>query len=183
MNLPNGLTILRIVLAILLMPVALHPGFVYKCLALVIFLAASLTDYWDGRLARKNKQVTDFGILMDPVADKMLVLSAFIAFAWIKLVPVWTVSVVIVRDMVVTGRRLFMKPGRAQSARASGKNKTVFQFSFIVGILMLLIVREMTFWNASWNLAADRVIYAVMLGVVAMTLWSGVRYIAASRSK
>jgi CDP-diacylglycerol--glycerol-3-phosphate 3-phosphatidyltransferase len=176
MNLPNCLTMLRIVLAVLLLPAAFAPGIGFKALALVIFLAASFTDYWDGRIARERGLITDFGILMDPLADKMLVLAAFISFSQMGLIPAWMVLAVIARDLLITGLRLTMRPGKAQSARSSGKNKTAFQFLAIFGILVYLIIRETPDWNPAWEPIAHRAIYGVMLAVVAMTLWSGVRY-------
>lgn len=181
MNLPNFLTIIRMILAVLFLPAAFTPGMASKITALVIFLVASATDYWDGWLARKNNQITDFGTLMDPIADKMLVISAFISFAQIGLIPPWMVLAVITRDLLITSLRLTMPAGRSQSARTSGKNKTAFQFVAIFGILTFLIVKETSGWDAARDASAERVIYFVMLAVVVLTLWSGVRYALAQK--
>ena len=106
MNLPNKLTILRIALAVVFVVLLFIPGLPAKIGALITFLAASLTDLLDGYLAKKNGQITDFGILMDPIADKILILSAFLAFVQMQLVEAWMVVIIIFREAVVTGLRV-----------------------------------------------------------------------------
>src|SRR6266550_3272364 len=96
MNLPNGLTLMRIFLV---------PFLVAVLVAALIFLAASLTDLLDGYLARKRGQVTTLGTLLDPVADKLLISSAFISLVQLQVVPAWVVVIIVGREFAVTGLR------------------------------------------------------------------------------
>jgi CDP-diacylglycerol--glycerol-3-phosphate 3-phosphatidyltransferase len=178
-NLPNFLTVSRIFLAAAFVFCLLSAGPWTKPLALVLFLTASATDYWDGRLARQRGQVSNFGGFMDPLADKVLTLSAFVSFVRLHLVNPWLVAVIVLRDIAVTAIRSWV-PSKAQSARESGKQKTVFQMAFIGGVLLFLIFRETAFWPERWTIAALGAIRYSMVVVVLLTLWSGVRYAAMS---
>ena len=178
MNLPNFLTCSRIGLTAIFMFLLFLPGVVSKGMALFVFLLASLTDYWDGWLARKCNQITSFGKLMDPIADKLLTLSAFLAFVQMAIMPAWMVVAIITRDLLITGLRLLMpEKGNAQAARSSGKHKTALQFAAIVGVLVFLTLKETSYWNPEWTLGALRFIYWSLFFIVAVTLWSGVRYV------
>lgn len=182
MNLPNFLTNLRIALAVLFLWLIFLAGFPAKFLALLAFLLASLTDYWDGRLARKNNQVTSFGRLMDPIADKILTLSAFLAFVQLGLMPAWMVILIITRDLLITGVRLVMPADSlSQGTRKSGKHKTVLQFTAIIGVLIFICLRETSFWQSAWTHEALAFIHYVMLFIVGITLWSGIRYLMANK--
>ena len=157
-------------------------GAVPKGLALFIFLLASLTDYWDGRLARKNNQTTSFGKLMDPIADKLLTLSAFLAFVQMAIIPAWMAVVIITRDLLITGLRLLMpEKGESKGVRSSGKHKTALQFASIVGVLLFLTIKETSYWQTAWTPAALQFIYWSMFLTVAVTLWSGIRYVVKNR--
>jgi CDP-diacylglycerol--glycerol-3-phosphate 3-phosphatidyltransferase len=185
MNTPNVLTCSRLVLtAIFLYFLSLH-GFAARASALSTFLLATLTDYWDGRLARERGEVTRFGKLMDPIADKALTLAAFGAFAWLELIPVWMVALIVARDLGITAFRLQMADasGHAQEARWSGKAKTSFQFLAIVSVLGYLVVRETPAWHAAWDAPACRAIFLGMLAVTAFTLWTGLHYFRKSRPR
>ena len=106
MNLPNKLTISRIMLTVLFL-IALFVEFSFHyTVALVLFVAASITDILDGTIARKRGLITDFGKLMDPLADKMLICSAFIAFIELEWMPAWMVIVIVARELAITGLRL-----------------------------------------------------------------------------
>ena len=106
MNVPNRLTISRLLLTgafVLILSVGMP--FAYTT-SLVLFIIAAFTDFFDGRIARKNKIVTDFGILMDPLADKVLTCAAFILFAELGCMPAWMVVVVVAREIGITGLRM-----------------------------------------------------------------------------
>lgn len=151
-------------------------------MALFVFLLASLTDYWDGRIARKRGLITSFGTLMDPIADKILTLSAFLAFVQMSILPAWMAVAIITRDFLITGLRLLMsEKSAAQGARSSGKHKTALQFATIVGVLIFLTIKETAYWNPNWTPTALRFIYWSMLLIVVVTLWSGVRYVVKNR--
>jgi CDP-diacylglycerol--glycerol-3-phosphate 3-phosphatidyltransferase len=180
-NLPNQLTLLRIALSFLLIVLLLTPGFPAKLAACFIFAAASLTDLWDGRLARARGLVSDFGVLMDPIADKILVLSAFVAFVQLDLVPAWMVVLVASREFLVTGLRLFaLGKGHVLPAEAAGKHKTASQIVAISLVLIFLAVRE-ALGDASqasnWIHASHSGIWWLMLLTVFLTLSSGFSFL------
>jgi CDP-diacylglycerol---glycerol-3-phosphate 3-phosphatidyltransferase len=178
MSLPNLLTLSRIFLSFIFMFCVVSAGFFSKALALFIFLLASLTDYWDGRLARHLQQITNFGKLMDPIADKFLSLSAFLAFVQLGIIPAWMAILVIARDFLVTGFRLMIPDGVcSQTPRSSGKHKTALQFASIIGVLLFLVMEETPFWKAEWTPWALDFIYYSLFFIVLLTLWSGVRYV------
>jgi CDP-diacylglycerol---glycerol-3-phosphate 3-phosphatidyltransferase len=187
MNLPNKLTILRIALAFVFIILLFLPGLLSKVSALFVFLLASITDFLDGYLAKKNNQITDFGRLMDPVADKILILSAFLAFVQMQLVPAWMVVVIIFREAIVTGlRALALAKGRVIAADTGGKRKTLAQISAIFAILLLIVFKEAGPVNLSfWNDGAERIyknaIFGLMLVTVALTLISGLSYLIKNR--
>lgn len=134
MNLPNKLTMLRIILVpffVLFMTVGKSPTAVL--IALVIFTAASLTDMLDGKIARKYNLVTNFGKLMDPLADKVLVMSAMICFVALDAAPAWIVIVILAREFLVTSLRLIAAgEGVVIAADKWGKIKTVTQMAWII---------------------------------------------------
>jgi CDP-diacylglycerol---glycerol-3-phosphate 3-phosphatidyltransferase len=187
MNLPNKLTILRVVLAFVFIILLFVNGLAAKIAAFLVFLAASVTDLLDGYIAKRNNQVTDFGRLMDPIADKILILSAFLAFVQMGLVPAWMVIIIIFREVAVTGlRALALTKGKVLSSDSGGKHKTVSQVLVIMAILLLVIFREagpriLSFWSAGMEAAYKDTIFALMLITVVLTLISGVSYLVKNR--
>ena len=153
MNLPNTLTTSRLVAALVVMLAMALPIPFSTTVAFVVFVAASITDYWDGKLARLHYGVTAFGKLMDPLADKVLVCAALVGFVGIRLkyepayslVPAWVVVVIIAREFAVTGLRLLAATAshrRVISAGGWGKLKTVWQMVAIIATFILLAARE-----------------------------------------
>ena len=138
MNLPNKLTILRILLIPFFVFFMLTDYVPYsKWIALVIFIVASLTDLADGKIARKHNLVTNFGKFMDPLADKLLVTSAFICLVAIHRIPTWIVIIIIAREFVITGfRTLAVENGIVIAASYWGKFKTTFQMFAIILLIM-----------------------------------------------
>ena len=185
MNLPNKLTLLRIAMVFVFIPLLFIHGVWAKFAAFLVFLAASMTDLLDGYLAKKNNQVTDFGRLMDPIADKILILSAFLAFVEMGLVPAWMVIVIIFREAAVTGLRILaMGKGRIIPADAAGKHKTVSQVVVILLILICMIFREsgrLTLWPAGAESIYRDSVFLLMLITVVLTLISGVSYLVKNR--
>ncbi len=137
-----------------------------KWLALALFLIASLTDYVDGQIARKCNQVSDFGKFLDPLADKLLVISAMCILTQWQLFPAWALMIVLTREFAVTGLRLVaVGNGRVIAAGWSGKVKT---FSTMVVLLL---------WIVTWDLNLPRWInWVYILVIVLPTLYSGVEY-------
>ena len=137
MNVPNQLTVSRFVLTLAFL-VALFAGFDrHVTVSLLLFSAASLTDYFDGRIARRDKLITNFGILMNPLADKILVCSAFIAFVGLTWMPAWMVVIVVARELTITGLRLLAaSKNLVLAAERYGKHKTISQIVAIISILV-----------------------------------------------
>lgn len=129
MNLPNGLTVTRIFLVPLLLVVLLTGNFPSReTWGLVVFLAAAMTDYLDGYLARKRSQVTTLGKLLDPIADKLLISAALIALVQMGRAPAWMVVIIVGREFAVTGlRSIASAEGVTISASRLGKYKMVSQ--------------------------------------------------------
>ncbi|MDP3723405.1 MAG: CDP-diacylglycerol--glycerol-3-phosphate 3-phosphatidyltransferase [Candidatus Omnitrophota bacterium] len=143
MTLPNKLTLLRILLTFVIMGLLFVPGWVAKAAALAVFLFAGLTDWLDGLLARRWRQTSSLGALLDPIADKVLVLGTFLAFVQLGLIPAWMVLVIALREFLITGVRLFAVSRRlVLSAAKEGKHKTVSQMVTIVVLLSVLLIQE-----------------------------------------
>lgn len=142
-NLPNFLTLLRIALTPLFLFMLFAETWYWKSLAVVVFGAASLTDFYDGRLARAGNQVTAFGRFLDPLADKILVTSALIAFVFGRMVNLWLVIPIIVRDILITGLRLYgLYHGRQMITSRLAKWKTAVQLFTVVFILLIIGLQE-----------------------------------------
>ena len=139
MNLPNKLTVLRVLLIpffVLFTLVDLVPGY-SRYLAVLIFIAASLTDLLDGQIARKYNLVTNFGKFMDPLADKLLVCAALICLVSERLLPAWMVIVIISREFIISGFRLVASDnGVVIAASYWGKFKTTFQMLMIIVLIL-----------------------------------------------
>jgi CDP-diacylglycerol--glycerol-3-phosphate 3-phosphatidyltransferase len=191
MNLPNKLTVSRFVLTAFFLW-ALFSSFRYNdTLALFFFCAASFTDFLDGKIARSRNLITNFGILMDPLADKILICSAFVAFvesthlrpdASVK-VAAWMVIIIVARELTITGLRLLAaSKGVVLAAERFGKHKTISQ---IVAIIALLVTDAKNEWPSSlqnifqgWSVPFTEI--ALWL-TVALTAASGLIYLWRNR--
>jgi CDP-diacylglycerol--glycerol-3-phosphate 3-phosphatidyltransferase len=191
MNLANKITLLRIVLTFIFIFFFLFPFkgdwmLWAKVASLVVFLLAALSDFLDGMIAHRKNMVTDFGKLMDPIADKILVLSAFIAFVQMQLVATWMVVIIISREFLITSLRIFaLNKGRVLSAARSGKHKTLSQMVVILFILLFTVLKEArkTFytWNPDWESFFRQGIDIAMWFIVALTIYSGFTYLWENR--
>ena len=167
MNLPNKLTILRVILIPFFVFFLISPFFdgYGNYIALAIFIIASLTDMADGKIARKYNLVTNFGKFMDPLADKLLVCSAMICLVDLKLIPVWVVLIIIAREFIISGFRLIAaENGRVIAAGIWGKAKTVVQM-----IMCILLIMDVSALSVVTTIA----IYAALI----LTIISLVDYI------
>ena len=139
MNLPNKLTVLRVIMVPFFVFFMLTDvgGAANKWIALAIFVIASLTDMLDGKIARKYNLVTNFGKFMDPLADKLLVCSAMICLVEMGRIPAWIVIVIISREFIISGFRLVASDnGIVIAASYWGKFKTVFQMAMVIVLIM-----------------------------------------------
>lgn len=182
MNLPNKLTVLRMILVPFFVLALLWPFPHHFLIALIIFGAASYTDHLDGMLARKNNQITDFGKFMDPLADKILVISALVCFVSLGLCDVWLVLLIIAREFMVTSIRLVAAgKGSVIAANNWGKAKTVSQIVAICVILLLQYIGELgglglvgfvtekmavLFWGIGEVFLAIATFFAVLSGLI-----------------
>jgi CDP-diacylglycerol--glycerol-3-phosphate 3-phosphatidyltransferase len=182
MNLPNKLTLLRVLFIPAIMVFLLVEAIPFRWLiGGLCFGAAALTDFFDGRIARKNNLITDFGKLMDPVADKMLIMSTLICFVQENLCGAWVVAVILFREFLITSMRMIAADkGKVIAANIWGKIKTVTQMIAIVGFFCAEAALEFSAvfpvipeWIGKWLLIFSHVI---LYTAVAATIFSGVRY-------
>lgn len=148
MNLPNKLTVARFILTGVFLLLFFNRFQYGDTIALFVFSIASLTDYFDGKIARRDKLITNFGILMDPLADKILICSAFIAFVGRDLMPAWMVVVIVARELAITGLRLLAAAKNLViAAERYGKHKTISQIVATLSILVLVSYPEWGAWT------------------------------------
>jgi CDP-diacylglycerol--glycerol-3-phosphate 3-phosphatidyltransferase len=137
MNLPNKLTASRFLLTVAFLAAMFSEAPYSKTIALALFSLAGVTDFLDGEIARRRKLITNFGILMDPLADKIMVCSAFIAFVGVHWVQAWMAVVVVARELAITGLRLLAASKNVLlAAERYGKHKTISQIVAIIAILV-----------------------------------------------
>jgi len=183
MNWANRLTVSRFFLALVFV-VAMSLDCRYgHTVAFIVFLIAGLTDYADGEIARRFSLISDFGKLMDPLMDKILIASAFICLIPVHAIPPWAVVVVVSREFAITGLRLLaLSKGRVLAAESLGKHKTFWQITTVIFFLLLLALSEIkgyetngapAWFHSIWN-GAGPVLVAV---TVILTLLSGFGYL------
>ena len=149
MNLPNKLTVSRLILTVFFLMALLFDFPFHYTVAVVLFVAASLTDLFDGIIARRRNLLTDFGKLMDPLADKVLICSAFIAFIELDWMPAWMVILIVARELAITGLRLLAaSKNLVLAAERQGKNKTISQITAIIALLV-------THSHADWGIVGQ----------------------------
>lgn len=202
LNLPNTLTLSRIILVIVY-TIALawdgsksplinevsggwfDPVSMTACIALWAFVVAAITDFFDGYLARKYNMVTSFGKLIDPLADKILVGAAFIYLSSVEMCPFWVSILIIFREFLVTGlRQLAVAQGVVMAADRLGKWKTAAQLTFCIACMAQLAyggnlfepLRSLTIGETGWWFREVTLWLSVIL-----TLWSGANYCIQSR--
>ena len=189
MNVPNQLTVSRFVLTVIFLIVVFSAIPYGETISLVLFVTASLTDYFDGKIARRDKLITNFGILMDPLADKILTCSAFIAFVGLGSVAAWMVVIIVARELAITGLRLLAASKNVVlAAERYGKHKTVSQMTAIISILALSSYPQwgvLGEWIFGWELAGRTWLYwfteLAKWVAVLLTFYSGMVYLWRNR--
>jgi len=170
MNLPIALTLVRIVLVPLVIVFLISSDRVHVLIAAVIFLAASLTDWLDGRIARSTNQVTRLGTMLDPVADKLLVAAALVSLVQVDMVAAWMALVMIGRELAVTGLRgVALSMGVVVPASRLGKWKTVTQY---VALTLLILERGVPAEFVPFHLVSGVALWIAM----GATVFSGLDY-------
>ena len=170
MNLPNKLTVGRVI-AVPFFIAAYMLG--YYPAALVLFIGASLTDLLDGKIARARGLVTNFGKIMDPLADKILVYSAFCLMVGDGTIPGWMLIVILAREFTIAGMRtVAASAGLVIAAGMSGKIKTVLQMIAVPLLMLSLALKETAYYDIVWKLAL-----IFLWASLIMTVYSGIEYV------
>ena len=180
MNWANRLTLSRLVLTILFVVALSSPWPYAHTIALITFLIAGITDLFDGEIARRYQIVTNFGRLMDPLVDKIMIAAAFISLVPLRAIPAWAATVVVGRDFLITGLRLMASAkGQVLSAERLGKHKTSWQIITVIFFLTLLAISEWSrsspaniWWQRAWNEAGAALVWLTVI----LTLYSGLGY-------
>jgi CDP-diacylglycerol--glycerol-3-phosphate 3-phosphatidyltransferase len=171
---PNKLTLFRIATVPIIVILLLFPSKICTFIAALLFSAAAITDYLDGFYARKRGLVSTLGKVMDPIADKLLVSSAFIMLTSLGWIPAWIVCIIIGRELAVTGlRNIIAEKGEDISASNLGKYKTGFQIAAIIPLMI-----HYPFWGL--NVQVIGVLF--LWGALVFTIWSGADYFIKSRT-
>lgn len=184
---PNVLTLLRMVLTPVFLLLIFADSWYFKISALLVFTLASLTDFYDGRIARRDGTITSFGRFMDPLADKLLVSSALIAFVMLGMVEAWLIGAMLIRDVGITALRIYaVQRGKAVVTSRLAKWKTMLQLVLIFGLLAFLNVRVVSaeFSSEPVPLFGDMAYWVmnILVGVVTLlAVVSGVRYLIENR--
>jgi CDP-diacylglycerol---glycerol-3-phosphate 3-phosphatidyltransferase len=200
LNLANKLTLTRIFLVPLLIFLMDVDNLWTRVFALLIFIGASLTDFYDGRIARKTKTVTTFGIFLDPLADKLIISAALITFVGLKElhIPSWMVVLIISREYVITGLRWIAATKNVViPANNYGKFKTTSQIVSIIIIFLILIINstlweykgirgpdllEQNGWNYVLGMALEQIPFILMFINTVLAIVSGLGYIKQQKS-
>ena len=167
-NLPNAISILRIFTAPVLILLLLSPDRKTGLIAAIIFAIAALTDWLDGYLARRMGVITTFGKFLDPLADKLLIVTSLVMLVALGRAPAWMVALIIGREMAVTGLRAMASlDGVVIAASALGKYKTVLQIASVAGLIM-----HYEFWDIDFQAVGMVFLWLALI----MTLLSGIDY-------
>jgi len=201
-QIPNILTILRIIIVPPFILFLFGKGVYSGIIALSLFIIASLSDYFDGFIARKYDLKSSFGEFLDPLADKILVGSAFISFTLMPdfYIPIWLVAVILFREILVTILRIIaINRGKPVKTKFSGKIKTAFQMFTIISIILLIIIKRYIlslkpfletkgregFWISLAGNTGGSIIYYIPFALVSISaglaLFSLIKYIFAFR--
>ena len=173
-NGPNKLTLFRIATVPIIVILLLFPTQIWTFIAALLFSAAAITDYLDGFYARKRGLVSTLGKVMDPIADKLLVSSAFIMLTSLGWIPAWIVCIIIGRELAVTGlRNIIAEKGEDISASNLGKYKTGFQIAAIIPLMI-----HYPFWGLNVQVIGTLFLW----GALVFTIWSGADYFIKSRT-
>lgn len=183
---PNILSGFRLILAPIFLVLFIQDQIFWRSIGLIIFVIAAATDFIDGYIARRFNVESDFGVFLDPLADKFLTFAGFVCLPFLdsSQFPWWAVVLIVIRDMAITGLRVYAgQKGIVMETRATAKAKTALQMVFLYialffGVLMLLKGR---FGEIIESILASDVFFWGMMVVVVVTLYSGVEYLVVNR--
>ena len=191
MNLPNKLTVLRlcfvpVFIAVMMLPDAYLNPILRDVIGVTLFILASLTDMLDGKIARKHHLVTDFGKLMDPLADKFMVIGALTVIVYrydnLRWLFIWALLLVVFRELAVTSIRLVAASSKEQAvvpANMLGKIKTVLQIVCVCAVIIEPLLYQIPFMDflPPWWITWVPLTYTTCALMILFTIWSGINYI------
>jgi CDP-diacylglycerol--glycerol-3-phosphate 3-phosphatidyltransferase len=185
MNLPNRLTLSRLALTVFFVVCLSWPMTYGRTCALFLFILAGVTDYFDGEIARRYGIVTNFGKLMDPLADKVMIAAGFICLVPVGAVPAWVATIVVARDFLITGLRMLASAeGVILPAERMGKHKTSWQIVTVIFFLLLLAAIEIRpavggsrWWQILWAYGGNTLLWIT----IGLTIYSGLGYLWRNR--
>lgn len=188
MNWANRLTLARLALTVVFVAALSSELPCSRTIALILFVVAGITDYVDGMIARRWQIITDFGKLMDPLVDKIMMAAAFILLIPLGAIPAWVIIIIVSREFLVTGLRLLaLSKGTVLAAESLGKHKTVWQMIAAIFFLALLAWKELQpsvvedtggWWTLAWSYGGPSLIAVATI----FTVWSGLGYLWNNRA-
>ena len=186
LTIPNQLTALRILLVPVFVVLLLQADPYLKLVGVIVFAVASLTDLYDGYHARKYGVTTRLGAFLDPLADKLLISAAFLLYVWMGYLVLWMVVLVVVRDVVVTALRIYAEvKDRPVVTSMEAKYKTLAQNVFVYVIMVLILLKEVSFFGKDVSLSINSFLLSgyldyIMLAVTVFTVYTGVSYLVSN---
>ncbi len=187
MVLPNQLTVLRIILTPVFVYLFLSEDPMYMQISLIVFFIAAITDWYDGWLARKFNYITTWGKFMDPLADKILTSGALFSFVYLGVLDLWMVIAVVIRDVLITGLRLFAEwKNKSFITSKLAKIKTFSQMIFLFYLIIVYTLKENSYLKYAYSktiniLTNEYLIYYLMLAITLFTVITGILYIYQNR--
>ena len=188
MILPNQLTVLRIILTPVFFLLFISGVPWMMQVSVIVYLIAAITDWYDGWLARKFNYITNWGKFLDPLADKILTSTAFLAFVLVGLVNLWLALLIILRDILVTLLRLYAdSKGYSFTTSLTAKVKTFFQMVFIYYLLLAYSLRSVDYIGEKYSTLFDallnkELIWYLMIAVTLLTLGTGIGYVIRNKN-
>jgi CDP-diacylglycerol---glycerol-3-phosphate 3-phosphatidyltransferase len=186
LTVPNQLTVLRILLVPVFVTLLLQADPYLKLIGVIVFAVASLTDIYDGYHARKYGVTTRLGAFLDPLADKFLITAAFILYVWMGYLDLWMVALVIIRDVLITGLRIYAEiKNRPVVTSTEAKYKTLVQNIFVYVIMVLILLKESVFSGKALSNTINSFLHSdlldyIMLAVTVFTVYTGISYLVSN---
>ncbi|MBD3615467.1 MAG: CDP-alcohol phosphatidyltransferase family protein [Gracilimonas sp.] len=185
-NLPNILSAFRMVLAPIFLFMYIQDALIWRSLSIAVFATAAVTDYFDGKIARYYQLESDFGVFLDPLADKFLTFAGFLCLPFLDVTqfPWWAIIAIVARDIIVTALRLYA--GRKKftmKTRLTAKAKTMVQMIFLYAVLLIGVFKQadIEFADVAAQFFNSGILYYVMMFVTALTVYSGIEYLWVNR--